>query len=693
MARIFYVNSEIGDDSNSGRSPDAALASIEAVEKLHLSPGDQVLFARGTGYSGQLDLKYSGTTSAHIVYGAYGDGEPPQFYGASQAIFATKIHHVVVQDIAISGTSKNAIYAQGVNEFTISNVTVDGQGPHGSTVGLSIQASQNVTIKGSTIANVTGDGIWIDNLRNINIENNTIRTANGHAADAIQVENSVRVRIAGNELDMTDAHSSKGNLVVNHSQDVLIEANTMIGGGFGASINSDDVAIVGNEIYGQKGYSWTFGIGLGEAWDVSNYLVSENYIHDVRYGVALTGTNDTAQRTNVDVIGNIFADISGAALKVDRPSTGEFSDNVIAPGSRHTQISSAGSDYTIGLNRSFINVDPTANPDYGTVAPSEDDLRGNMLANDVSEMGANLVIDSIDYQAVTEAVTVQGQYGALTVARDGSYRYVVDSEIVSLLDETVTDRFTYTVTDGQNKSLAQLVISIDPRPNDAPIAVNDLPSTFGGHAGTNILGNDQDADGNALSVQSFNGVALGEHGAVTSGTFGSVKVLADGSFWYDVDTKKLDKINFGNAFETFKYSVSDGRESAEGIVSISLAELVGDKIRVKPTTTSDRNAVDAEGYATGNVLSNDYHAGGGSFFVTSLGSQLFAKGSSSMVVQGEYGLIRINKNGNYTYDMRDDVAGSTDHKVYDTFLYKVHDGTFSNAAYLTIAIDPLELNV
>src|ERR1700742_3029980 len=118
----YYIDSATGSDSNKGTSAATPLASIAALEKIKLQPGDSVLFARGETFSGELTIKYSGTVSSPITIGAYGDGAPPVLRGASTGISASKAQNIIIQDLAVANTSSNAIYAHGATNLTIQNV-------------------------------------------------------------------------------------------------------------------------------------------------------------------------------------------------------------------------------------------------------------------------------------------------------------------------------------------------------------------------------------------------------------------------------------------------------------------------------------------------------------------------------------------------------------------------------------------
>ena len=71
--------------------------------------------------------------------------------------------------------------------------------------------------------------------------------------------------------------------------------------------------------------------------------------------------------------------------------------------------------------------------------------------------------------------TVTGTYGTLTIGADGSYTYTADQSAADDLDlnDTATDVFTYTVSDGANTTTATITITVT-GVNDDPVAQNDV---------------------------------------------------------------------------------------------------------------------------------------------------------------------------------------------------------------------------
>jgi len=73
----FYV-AQNGSDKNSGLCPEFPLKSISAVRGLQLSPGDSVLFRRGSVFRTGEPLKLI----SGVHYGAYDEGRKPEILGS-----------------------------------------------------------------------------------------------------------------------------------------------------------------------------------------------------------------------------------------------------------------------------------------------------------------------------------------------------------------------------------------------------------------------------------------------------------------------------------------------------------------------------------------------------------------------------------------------------------------------------------
>ena len=81
-AQTTYHASPNGDDRNDGKTPTMAWRTVARVNSQLLHPGDQVLFERGGEWRECLAPGSSGSAATPIVFGAYGVGPKPKFWGS-----------------------------------------------------------------------------------------------------------------------------------------------------------------------------------------------------------------------------------------------------------------------------------------------------------------------------------------------------------------------------------------------------------------------------------------------------------------------------------------------------------------------------------------------------------------------------------------------------------------------------------
>ncbi|RTY35724.1 DUF4347 domain-containing protein, partial [Chlorobium phaeovibrioides] len=144
---------------------------------------------------------------------------------------------------------------------------------------------------------------------------------------------------------------------------------------------------------------------------------------------------------------------------------------------------------TITVAVTAVNDAPVAMNDTGSVAEDATltvDAASGVLADDTDvDADATSTVTAIRTGAVSAGngtsgsvgTGLVGTYGTLTIASDGSYTYVADQAAADDLDadDTVTDTFTYTVSDGNLTDTAELVITVTGS-NDAPTVSSAITS-------------------------------------------------------------------------------------------------------------------------------------------------------------------------------------------------------------------------
>jgi hypothetical protein len=133
-AATYYVDSAKGVDSNSGTSIDRPWRNLAKVNATILSPGDRVLFKKGSVWQGQLAPKGSGTAGAPIVIDGYGSGGRPRIDGAGTAadtVLLYNVQQVELRGLEITNRGAEPAARRGVHVFldnfgTASHIVVAG---------------------------------------------------------------------------------------------------------------------------------------------------------------------------------------------------------------------------------------------------------------------------------------------------------------------------------------------------------------------------------------------------------------------------------------------------------------------------------------------------------------------------------------------------------------------------------------
>lgn len=172
---------------------------------------------------------------------------------------------------------------------------------------------------------------------------------------------------------------------------------------------------------------------------------------------------------------------------------------------------------------------------------SGDTGKGNVLAND----------KDADGNALTAVLKTGASHGTVTLAADGSYVYKAAAGYVG------ADSFTYTASDGKasDSALVSITVAAPPAPtNAAPDAINDVLAIVATTSGTgNVLSNDKDANGDALTATLKTGPA-----------HGTVSLAADGNYVYQAAAGYV-------GLDSFTYTASDGKASDTAAVAITVA--------------------------------------------------------------------------------------------------------------------------
>ncbi len=216
------------------------------------------------------------------------------------------------------------------------------------------------------------------------------------------------------------------------------------------------------------------------------------------------------------------------------PSTDYLGDDSFTYTARDPEEANTSATVFIAVTRT--NTAPVAFDDaYGVDEDAQLAVQApGVLANDTDADGDPL-----------SAIPVSAPlHGTLTLNPNGSFTYTPNA------DWNGTDSFTYKANDGvTDGNAATVTITVNPV-GDVPVTVGDAYQTAQGTPLTvpapGVLGNDTDADGDALAAMPATGPS---HGALTLNTDGSFTYVPD-TGWSGTDSftyKANDGVTDGNA--------------------------------------------------------------------------------------------------------------------------------------------------
>ncbi|MDB5469048.1 MAG: hypothetical protein JWR84_608 [Caulobacter sp.] len=418
-------------------------------------------------------------------------------------------------------------------------------------------------------------------------------------------------------------------------------------------------------------------------------------------GSALAGTYGSLT-LNADGSYSYAADNANAAVQALRTAGQTLSDSFTYTVS---DTAGASSSTTLTLTIQGANDAPVAVADTGSATEAGvaagSNATGNVLTNDTD-------VDAADGKTVsalsggTVGSALNGTYGALTLNANGTYSYAVDNANAAVnalrqASDTLTDVFTYTVTDTAGATSSTTLTITVHGANDAPVAVADTGTAVeagaaaGSNATGNVLTNDTDVDsGVGKTVSALSG---GTVGSALAGAYGSLTLNADGSYSYAIDnansTVQALRTAAQTLTETFTYTVRDtAGATSSATLTITVRGANDAPVAVADIGSATEAGTAAGSGASGNVLTNDTDVDGGdSKAVSALSGGMVGSASA-----GAYGSLTLNANGTYSYAVDNANAAvnalrTSGDTLTDVFTYTVTDTAgATSSTTLTITV-------
>ncbi|MBA6391508.1 tandem-95 repeat protein [Colwellia sp. BRX10-3] len=301
------------------------------------------------------------------------------------------------------------------------------------------------------------------------------------------------------------------------------------------------------------------------------------------------------------------------------------------------EFTSATATVTLVIN--LVNDAPKAIDDIANV-------------NEGGEVTIDLRINDSDEETLTTELTITdisiANYGTVVNNNDGTVSYRHNGS------ETLTDSFTYTISDGSLDSLPATVSINVSAVNDAPVANNDVATL---NEGTSVVidlrSNDIDAETatNALIVTN---ISAATNGTIVNNNDGSVTYIHNGS---------------ETLSDSFTYTINDGSvDSAPASVSITVIA-----VNDAPVANNDTGTVNESASTIIDLRSNDTdeETATNALIVTNISAA-----SNGTIVNNNDGSVTYIHNGSET--------------LTDSFSYTINDGSADSApATVSISVNPI----
>src|SRR5690554_2802057 len=372
-----------------------------------------------------------------------------------------------------------------------------------------------------------------------------------------------------------------------------------------------------------------------------------------------------------------------------------------------------------------ITEDATPNPVTGNVLTGEsaDDQSDTQGADgaQVSGVQAGSVAPGDHVADGNLSTAITGQYGSLVLQPDGSYSYQLDNsntEVNALKDgDTLEDVFSYTITDNDgDQSTTTLTITINGHTDGEPAvtiadnngaevgdhsiaedATNPVSGTFSISAPDGLKG--VTVNGETLSVSDLE--ALNTTPRSITGSEGTLTLTgydaSTGEIHYEYQqsgSAKDHSAGDDSVIDSFVITMTDNADVESDPESLDI--LITDTAPVanadantiaEDTIEVTGNVIGGTGVSTGDVADTEGADGATVTGITSsnVAGNTATENAGTLVIEGEYGTLTINPDGNYRYEINNSnlyIQGLSESEILtESFTYTLtdQDGDTSDA--------------
>ncbi|MCG9972546.1 hypothetical protein [Christiangramia crocea] len=315
FAKIYYVDSETGKDSNSGNSPGNAWSSLENLNKISFKPGDKILFKAGTSYFGQLRVKGSGSENNPIIIDSYGEGDKPAIHGEGKkdyTLFLYNVEYWEIRNLEITNEGKESkagrrgVTIEAENFGDCHHIVLDNLEIHRVNGSLNkkqgggsaiIWKNSGDRVKTRFVNLIIQNSYIHDSARNaINSRGYTDRE-NWHPSIGVIIRDNLIERVPGDGIVPVGCEGAliEGN-ILRDFLDVLPHSEAAAGIW---PWSSDNTLIQFNEVSGHKA-KWD-GQAYDSDWNCLGTIIQYNYSHDNYGGFLLICNNGDSYGTSKNI--------------------------------------------------------------------------------------------------------------------------------------------------------------------------------------------------------------------------------------------------------------------------------------------------------------------------------------------------------------------------------------------------------
>ncbi|VCU69261.1 Putative mono-oxygenase ydhR [Pigmentiphaga humi] len=303
----------------------------------------------------------------------------------------------------------------------------------------------------------------------------------------------------------------------------------------------------------------------------------------------------------------------------------------------------------------------------------------------LTDTGRLIVTDDDTGQSAIDTaiapVPSAGALGAITIDANGNWTYSVPNADVQYLKagETKAEIFTVTSIDGTTHDIVITITGTEDAPvfsgDDAGSVVEDAANPTLTDSGRLIV-TDADAGQSAIDTA----VAPIPSG----GALGAITIDADGNWTYSVPNADVQYLKAGETkTETFTVTSIDG-STHDIVITITGTNDVPAVTDGTGAVTEDAGVTPAGLLSTsGSVTVNDPDAGQSAFDPATL-----AFTGTTLGGGGQLGILTVNANGTYTYNVRNDLPPvqhlAVNETIVETYTVTSADGTATSTITITI---------